>query len=651
MMWAGGGGHGMGFGRMARDEDLAKGSTLKLGHLGRIASYLRPYLWQTAVIFLCVGVAAAIGLLPPLIIRAIIDQALPRRDGSLLNLLVLAMIGVPIASGLIGVAQNYFNTLVGQEIMFDLRNELFAHLQRMALRFYVQTQTGQIMSRVNNDVGAVQSAVTGTLVGIVTNTVTVVMTLAVIFALNVKLAILAVIILPFFVLPMRSVGRFRQRISRQTQQKQADLTAHMEERLSISGFILTRVFGRQADERARFRAINRDLMGLQIRQMMVGRWFFMLLGVLSSVGPALIYWYGGHLVISSTLTIGTVVAFVAYLGNLYRPVSQLANVYVDLRGALGIFDRIFEYLDLVPEVRDEPWAAKLPPAQGWVSFRDVSFTYPGANRPAVEHVSFELRPGQVAALVGPSGAGKTTTTMLVPRFYDPDHGRVAIDGHDVRGVTLESLGQQIGMVTQETFLFHTTIMENLRYARPEATEAEVVAAAKAANIHEYVASLPKGYETVVGERGYRLSGGEKQRLAIARALLKDPRILILDEATSALDSTSEALIQAALAPLMAGRTSLVIAHRLSTILAADVILVLDQGRLVEQGTHAELLALGGLYAALYRQQFRDPPEAQVTAPAPTSWRGSPARPPGSRRTARGGYCDRRHASGPRGGAD
>ena len=607
-MWDGHGGRGMGMGRMSRENAESPPGKLHLGNLGRIAAYLRPYLWHTAVIFLCIGAAAAIGLIPPLVIRAIIDKALPAHNIRLLNLLVLAMILAPAASGLIGVLQNYFNTRVGQAIMFDLRNQLFAHLQRMSLRFYVATQTGQIMSRVNNDVGAVQNAVTGTLVGIVTSVVTVASTLAVIFALNAHLALLAVVILPAFVAPMRSVGRFRQRISKQTQQRQADLTAHMEERLSISGFILTRVFGRQEDERQRFRAINQDLMLLQVRQTMVGRWFFLLMSVLSAVGPALIYWYGGHLVISDQLSVGTVVAFVAYLGNLYRPVTSLANVYVDLRGALGVFDRIFEYLDMVPEVRDEAGATVLPPAQGRVTFRHVTFAYAGADRPAVDNVSFDIQPGQLVALVGPSGAGKTTLTTLIPRFYDPDAGSVEIDGRDVRHVTLDSLGAQLAMVTQETFLFHTTIMENLRYARPTASEAEIVTAARAANIHDFIASLPLGYETVVGERGYRLSGGEKQRLAIARALLKNPRILILDEATSALDSTSEALIQAALVPLMQGRTSVVIAHRLSTILSADVILVMDHGRLVEQGRHDQLLAKNGLYATLYRQQFRDPPK-------------------------------------------
>jgi ATP-binding cassette, subfamily B, bacterial len=626
MMWDGRGGRGMGMGRMGPDSAAPPGK-LHLGHLGRIAAYLRPYVWHTVVIFGCIAAAAAVGLVPPLIIRAIIDRALPDHDGRLLDLLVVGMILVPVVSGFIGVLQNYLNARVGQAIMFDLRNELFAHLQRMSLRFYVQTQTGQIMSRVNNDVGAVQNAVTGTMVGIVTSTVTVVSTLAVIFALNAHLAILAVLILPAFVAPMRSVGRFRQRISRRTQQRQADLTAHMEERLSISGFILTRVFGRQADERQRFRAINEDLMTLQIRQTMVGRWFFMLLSVLSAVGPALIYWYGGRLVISNALTIGTVVAFVAYLGNLYRPVTNLANVYVDLRGALGVFERIFEYLDMVPDVRDEPGAKALPPVRGRVNFRDVTFAYPGADRPAVDHISFDIEPGQLVALVGPSGAGKTTLTTLVPRFYDPDAGTVEIDGQDVRQVTLDSLGAQLAMVTQETFLFHTTIMENLLYARPGASEAEVVAAARAANIHDFIASLPAGYQTVVGERGYRLSGGEKQRLAIARAVLKDPRILILDEATSALDSTSEALIQEALTPLMLGRTSIVIAHRLSTILSADVILVLDHGRLVEQGRHAELLALGGLYALLYRQQFRDPARALAPGAAtPTGVRRGQPRP-------------------------
>ena len=569
----------------------------------RALAYLRPYRLPVAVIIVCLIAGALLLAVPPLLIRALIDIAIPEGDRRLLNLLVVGMVALYLGNGLISVLQNHLNTVVSQRIMFDIRNQLYEHLQGLSLRFYTASHTGEIMSRLTDDVAAIQNIVTGSLLSIAQNFFTISITVAVIFVLDWKLALLSVSLLPLFIYPTRLVGRLRRKLRRETQQAGASLNTLMQETLNISGFMLMKVHNREKYEERRLRQRSQKVMELQVRSSLVGRWFFLLMGLFSTVGPALIYWWGGRMVMSETVTIGTIVAFVAYLTRLYGPVSSLATVYVDVQAALALFERIFEYLDTESDVKDPPRALELPRMRGAIQFDHVSFEYVPSRR-ALDDISFTVEAGQLAALVGPSGAGKTTVTYLLPRLYDPTLGTVRMDGHDLRDLSLDSLRSGMGVVTQETFLFHSTITENLLYSRPDATQDDMVRACKAAQLHEFIAGLPDGYETMVGERGYRLSGGEKQRLAIARVILKDPRVLILDEATSHLDSLSESLIRAAVEPLFRDRTSVVIAHRLSTVLLSDVILVMDRGRLVERGTHRELLAAAGLYARVYEVQFR-----------------------------------------------
>jgi ATP-binding cassette subfamily B protein len=599
----------------------------------RILAYARPYWGNITIVLIAIIVISLIELIPPLLYRTFIDIVIPNKDFRQLTILALAMIAIPITSGLIGIIERYFSAKAGEGIIFDLRQEMYDHLQRMSLRFFTHTRSGEIVSRFNSDVVGAQNAITGTIPNIVTNLVTLISTLVVMITIDARLTLLSIAVLPLFLLPTRRVARILRDIRRKAMEYNADLSSLITETLSINGALLVKTFGRQRQESKHFGNINENVRDIGIRRALVGRWFFMGLGISGAIGTALIYWAGGYLVMTDVLTIGTIVAFAAYLTRLYGPISSLTNVQVDFATSMVSFERVFEYLDLPVEIQDKPGANKLSKVEGRVCFDNVSFSYisdedeqrkgPNGWQPshddidkisfvvpditrrwALKDVSFKISPGKLVALVGHSGAGKTTITYLLPRLYDPTNGKITLDGNDIREITQESLADQIGMVTQETYLFHDTVLTNLLYARPKADQEEIIAACQAAHIHDFIQGLPEGYDTMVGERGYRLSGGEKQRLAIARVILKNPRILILDEATSHLDSHNEALIQAALAPLMAGRTSLVIAHRLSTILAADKILVLDRGQLIEQGTHNALLDQGGLYAELYETQFK-----------------------------------------------
>jgi ATP-binding cassette subfamily B protein len=597
----------------------------------RIAAFFRPYRVAVAAVLATIVITSLLGIINPYLLKLLIDEALPQRDFGLLNLFVGLMIAVPIVSGLIGVGQTYLNNVIGQRVMQDLRNALYAHLQRLPLRFFTETRTGEIQSRLSNDVGGVQSVVTDTASSTFANVVVVLSTVGAMLLLDWRLTALSLGLMPFFMYLTYRVGKIRRRLAGMTQASLADMSAITEETVSVSGMLLTKTFGQQEQTVGRFRDASARLARLQIRQSMVGRWFFMIVGTVFSITPAFVYWLAGWLAITGDATaptIGDIVAFTTLQSRLFFPLGQLLNVQVEVQGALALFDRIFEYLDLPAEIEDAPDAVALEPdrVQGRIRFRHVFFRYRSAtpapvlawpseateNEPVppaerlpfgLEDVDFEAQPGQLVALVGPSGSGKTTTTYLLPRLYDVDQGAVEIDGIDVRRLRLADLGQVIGFVSQETFLFHASVGENLRYARPDATDRELQAAARMAAIHDRIRDLPGGYDTIVGERGYKLSGGEKQRIALARVLLKDPRILVLDEATSALDSVSERLIQAAIERVMTGRTTIAIAHRLSTILRADLILVFEGGRVIERGRHDELLAHSGLYARLYREQF------------------------------------------------
>jgi len=591
----------------------------------RVARLFKPYRGQVGLVFGSILVTGALGVGPAFITKAIINRAIIPHDLHLLWRLVLLMIAIPLVSGAIGVGQTYLTTVVGQRVMQDLRNRLYEHLQAMSLRFFTGARTGDLQSRLQNDVGGVQSVVTNTASSVLSNVVTVLSTVVAMLLLSWQLTALSFAVVPVFVYLTWRVGRARRQISKETQESLAELSTLTEETLSVSGVLLAKTFDRQRDAIERYREGNRRLAWLQVRQQMVGRSFFALVQVFFSASPALIFLVAGY----SNLSLGTIVAFTTLQTRLLFPIGNMLQTAVEVQSSLALFERIFAYLDLEQDIVDAPGARELPKerVRGEVELDDVYFRYEEPVQPAaleaqavevdgdgsrpvpprewtLEGVRMEIEPGQLAAIVGPSGAGKTTISYLVPRLYDVTRGAIRIDGIDVRQIKLASLAEIVGMVTQETYLFHSSVRANLLYARPDATQEEIEAATRAADIHERILELSEGYDTLVGERGYRMSGGEKQRLAIARVILKDPRILILDEATSALDTTSERLVQHALEPLMERRTTIAIAHRLSTILAADVIFVVDRGHLVEQGTHAELLRRSGLYAQLYAQQFQ-----------------------------------------------
>ncbi len=590
--------------------------------LRRISGLFAPHRAALTVTVVLVFIGAALSVVPPLLVQRAFDEGLFPPGGSpnvqRLAVLVAVMIVIYLGSQLLGVWQTWLTANVGNSVMGALRVRLFTHLQAMELSFFTRTKTGVIQSRLQNDVGGVASVLTNTISSLLGNAVTVIAALVAMLLLSWQLAIVAIILMPVLVFAQRRVGQVRARIASKTQESLSDMTAITQETLSVSGILLSKSFTRQQTEIRRYADENANQVQLQVSQQMSGQWFFAMVSIFLSSIPAIVYLVAGLLMDSGTtdITAGTIVAFTTVQSRLLFPLLGLMRVALDLQTSSALFARIFQYLDLRPAIRDAPNAEPVPTqgdAVGRVAFDGVTFAYPDAgpdSRPTLDDVSFTIEPGQFAAFVGPSGAGKTTVSYLIPRFYEASAGQVLFSGVDVRDLEQQSLVSQIGIVSQETYLFHATIAENLRYAKPEATDAELEAAARSASIHDTIASFPAGYDTLVGERGYRLSGGEKQRIAIARVLLKDPEVLILDEATSALDAISERVVQAALDTAARGRTTIAIAHRLSTIVSADVIFVVDAGRIVESGTHTELLAAGGVYARLYSEQ--------VTSPSPTS---------------------------------
>lgn len=611
---------GMGMhGTLGQDPAKVAGASLERDTIKRAFQYARPYRSMIIGFLATIVLAAILSLIPPLLFREIIDSAIPDEDRTLLTMLAALALVAAFGEALLGFFERWWSSRIGEGLIYDLRVALMDHVQRLPIAFFTQTQTGALISRLNNDVVGAQRAVTQTLGSVVSNVIVLVTTLIAMFILQWQLTLLALVLLPVFILPAKGVGRKLRDITRRQMELNASMNTTMTERFNVSGAQLVKLYGRHDSERDEFSGRAGEVRDMGVKSAVYQRTFFIALGLVAAVGTATVYWVGGQMVISDSISLGTLVALAAYVVRIYQPLTQLTNARVDLMATLVSFERVFEVLDFPNALADRPGAVDLVDPDGRVEFDNVSFRYPPAStvslrsleegtpsnaddpeRLVLHDITVELAPGELVALVGPSGAGKTTFSSLLPRLYDVTEGRVLVDGQDVRDLTQDSLRAAVGVVSQDPHLFHETVRDNLTYARPGIADAELDEACRAAQVYDVVAALPDGYDTVVGERGYRLSGGEKQRLSIARLLLKDPAIVILDEATSHLDSENEAAVQRALATALEGRTALVIAHRLSTITQADKILVLDEGRLVEQGTHEELLEAEALYSELYR---------------------------------------------------
>ena len=592
-------------GHYMTDEELKSAPKITPALIKRVFSYLKPYWKQLILVLLCIIMSSVAGILPSILTGKIIDEGLIGRSMRLLIFYIAASFGVTLMASLIGVAESYINTWIAQHITYDMRNMMYRHLQRMSQRFYTSNNQGDIITRMTSDIDGVESVITNTFKSILSNSITLIFALVAMFQKNWILAILGIIVIPLFVIPTRSAGKTRWTLTNEAQQCNDEVNGILNETLSVSGQLLVKLFGKENEEYERYKSVNSKMIGLNIKERMAGRWFFMVLNTVTNIGPMLLYLVGGVLIMKydSSLTVGDITVLVALLGKTYMPVNSLLNIQVDWMRAMALFSRIFDYYDMEVEIK-EPKDPKIPEhITGEVEFRHVDFSY-DPERQILKDVSFKLESNKSMAIVGPSGSGKSTIINLIPRLYDVCAGSVMFDGIDVREIDLAKLRSSVGVVSQETYLFNGTIRDNLRYANPSATEEEMIEACKKANIYDFIQAQEKGLDTMVGNRGLKLSGGEKQRISIARVLLKEPKLLIFDEATSALDSISESKIQEAIDPIIKERTSILIAHRLSTILAADKIYVLKDGQIVESGQHKDLVRAKGVYTELYETQFK-----------------------------------------------